>query len=532
VYERYNHNIHMFSKNAGIKYIKKPDVKPSNGFTPSTSLRGFTIIELILVIMIIGILAAISIVSYGNWQKSLIQAQLESNLNSAATAMEGYRNFNNGYPSLIPTTFTSSQYVTLSGGGSSDSKEYCIDAVSSQDPTAHYYIDQDIIKSAQAGTCASRPKKWKQISSGANDACAMTFDNKAYCWGYNGYGRLGNNSIINSSIPIQVDITGILSGKTFKYIKAGYQQTCAVASDDNAYCWGYNNFGQLGNNSTTQSLTPIAVDTSGVLSGKTVGLISLGNNHTCVIASDGKAYCWGLNSTAQLGNNSTTQSLIPVAVNMSGVLNGKTVKSISTGAFNTCVIASDDKAYCWGNGLGTVTLQSGVPVAVDTSGVLSGKTIKTISNGSTHTCASTYDKKAYCWGSNSYGQLGNGLTTSSSVPVSVDMAGLLNGKSIESISAGWNNTCVTTSDGKAYCWGENDFGQLGNNSTTQSLTPIAVDMSGVLNGKTVESISTGGFTTCATTSDNKAYCWGLNSQGQIGNNYLTNSQVPALVSEP
>ena len=201
-------------------------------------------------------------------------------------------------------------------------------------------------------------------------------------------------------------------------------RACAISLSNRAYCWGSGSSGQLGNNSTTNSSIPVAVNTTGVLAGKTIKQISAGTSHTCAIASDDKAYCWGAGSSGQLGNSSTTNSLIPVAVNTTGVLAGKTIKQISAYGFHTCAVASDNKAYCWGSGtsgqLGNnLYTNSSIPVAVNTTGVLAGKTIKQISNGSSHTCAIASDDKAYCWGSGSFGALGNNSAANSSVPVRV-----------------------------------------------------------------------------------------------------------------
>ena len=209
-----------------------------------------------------------------------------------------------------------------------------------------------------------------------------------------------------------------------KQVLAGMSNTCAVASDNKAYCWGNNISGALGNNSTTNFSIPVAVNTEGVLAGKIIKSISDSNIHTCAIASDDKAYCWGAGSSGQLGNGTTSMTKVPVAVNTTGVLAGKTIKQISAGTSHTCAIASDDKAYCWGAGssgqLGNgTTSMTKVPVAVNTTGVLAGKTIKQISAGSSHTCAIASDDKAYCWGDGYPGQLGNGSTVNSSVPVHV-----------------------------------------------------------------------------------------------------------------
>ena len=155
----------------------------------------------------------------------------------------------------------------------------------------------------------------RQIGSGEGSrACAISLSNRAYCWGSGSSGQLGNNSTTNSSIPVAVNTTGVLAGKTIKQISAGSLYTCAVASDNKAYCWGRGDLGQLGNNSTTNSSIPVAVNTTGVLAGKTIKQISNGSSHTCAIASDDKAYCWGSGSFGALGNNSAANSSVPVRV--------------------------------------------------------------------------------------------------------------------------------------------------------------------------------------------------------------------------
>ena len=376
-----------------------------------------------------------------------------------------------------------------------------------------------------------------QISAGGLHTCAIAPDNNVYCWG-NGYlGILGNNSTADSKVPVAVSTTGVLAGKTIKQISAGGSHTCVIASDNKAYCWGSGLSGQLGNNSTTNSSVPVAVSTTGVLAGKTIKQISASGSHTCAIASDDKAYCWGGGTGGVLGNGSTAESKVPVAVSTTGVLAGKTIKQISAGDFHTCAIASDDKAYCWGYNsfrqLGNnSTTNSSVPVAVSTTGVLAGKTIKQISVGNSYTCAIASDNKAYCWGNGSSGKLGNNSTTNSSVPVAVSTTGVLAGKTIKQISAGLSHTCAIASDDKAYCWGGGTGGRLGNGSTADSKVPVAVSTTGVLAGKTIKQISAGGLHTCAISSDNKAYCWGYNHRLQLGDNSTNNSSVPVSVYAP
>lgn len=481
--------------------------------------NGFTLVELIVVIIVIGILAAISAIGYNGWKKTIVEAQLKSDLNGAATAMKNAQTFNNLYPVSIPSTFTASSDVTLTGG-SSDGVTYCIDAASSQDSNIHYYIDQDSVASgAQEGTCAGRKTKWRQVTAGANISCGIKNDGKAYCWGNNYWGQIGDGSTTFSSLPVAVDTTGFLKNKTIKDIAIGYNSACAVTTDNKIYCWGDGSIGQLGNNLLNSSLTPVAVDMSGVLSGKTINMISAGWHSYCVVASDNQVYCWGNNGSGQLGDGSEIDRPYPVKVTFSG----QSIKAISSEDSTFCAITFSNSAYCWGyNGDGEVgdgsSTDKTTPSAVDTTGVLSGKTIKSISAGREHTCAIASDNRAYCWGYNSYQQIGNTSISElgSPVPVAVDTSDILNGINLESVSAGGYHTCVISNAGKAYCWGINWDGALGNNTTENSPVPVAVDASGELKGVTLKYTSTGDFHTCALDNNGIAYCWGKNFDGQIG----------------
>ena len=378
----------------------------------------------------------------------------------------------------------------------------------------------------------------KQSSASFYHSCAIALNGRAYCWGSGNSGKLGNGSTASSRVPVAVNTSGVLAGKTIKQISAGENHTCAIASDNRAYCWGSNKNGQLGNGSTADSRVPVAVNTSGVLAGKTIKQISAGENHTCAIASDNRAYCWGSNKNGQLGNGSTADSRVPVAVNTSGVLVGKTIKEVTTGGFHTCALDTSSKMYCWGLnssgrlGGGLTSILSNVPVAVNMSGALAGKTIKQMSTGYSSTCAIASDNRAYCWGSGNNGQLGNGSTADSRVPVAVNMSGALAGKTIKQILAGGDHGCVVASDDKMYCWGLNNNGELGNNSSVNSSVPVAVNTDGVLAGKTIRQMSAGFSSTCAVDSEYNMYCWGYNDNGQLGNNSTNNSRVPARVYVP
>jgi len=396
----------------------------------------------------------------------------------------------------------------------------------------------------RATLSSSESFKFTQLSTSETHTCGVAGDGKAYCWGQNNFGKLGNGtSVASSDIPVPVSTSGVLNGKTVKSISAGGEHTCAIASDNQAYCWGNNINGQFGDGNTgTTSNVPVAVSTSGSFSGKTVLSISAGVEHTCAVASDNNAYCWGFGGSGRLGDGSSSVNTTPDPVDTSGALSGKTIQSVSSAYYHTCAVASDARAYCWGDnadgqiGDGTSTQVNESPVVVGSSGAMSGKTILTISSSAYHSCVTATDGKAYCWGYDDYGQLGDGNIDygPQPIPTAVDVSGAMGGKAFKSVKTGHEHTCGVASDDNLYCWGRNNLGQLGNGNTgTDQSFPVAVSTSGSLSGKTIKSLANYKRHTCAIASDNQAYCWGLNDFGQIGNgNTGTNSNVPLASTAP
>ena len=258
-------------------------------------------------------------------------------------------------------------------------------------------------------------KSVTQVSAGSQHVCAVTSLGEAVCWGQNGLGELGVpiGEQVFYREPVKVDASGVLAGTAVRRISAGATHTCAVTTQGQAACWGLNG-GALGNGSAANSAAPVAVDTSGVLAGKTLVEVSSGEGHTCALSSQDQVFCWGYNGPGGvLGDGTTTNTLVPVAVDTSGALAGQVVKQVAAGPFFSCAATSRGQAVCWGTnyygrlGLGTDN-DSRVPAAVDASGVLAGKTVTQVDTGYYHACAVTSDGQVACWGSNSSGQLGDG----------------------------------------------------------------------------------------------------------------------------
>jgi alpha-tubulin suppressor-like RCC1 family protein len=297
------------------------------------------------------------------------------------------------------------------------------------------------------------------LSTGGSHTCAVGRSGAARCWGLNEFGQLGDGTTTNSNIPVAV--AGLSAG--VRTIAADWTHTCALTTEGGVLCWGQNGEGQLGDGTTTNRSTPVAV--SGLTSGATA--IAAGDFHSCAVTTAGETLCWGFNQSGQLGDGTTTNSNVPVHV--SGLSSG--VIAITAGVLHTCALTTAGEALCWGwNGSGqlgdgTTTMRT-TPVAV--SGLSSG--VIAIAAGGEQTCALTSGGGVLCWGQNNHGQLGDGTTTSSSVPVHV--SGLSSG--VIAIAAGGEQTCALTQVGGVLCWGQNEAGQLGDGTTTMRTTPVAV----------------------------------------------------------
>ncbi len=313
-----------------------------------------------------------------------------------------------------------------------------------------------------------------------------------------------------------------MPGATYRQISAGRDHTCAVAPNATAWCWGGNAYGQLGNGTLTQGTVPAMVNLTG-----TWRSISAGAYHTCGIQSNGQGYCWGANFTGQLGDGTATNSALPMPVAGSA-----TWISISAGGWDlkghTCGIKSDGTAWCWGAGgfgqLGNGTIGASL---IPVQEISIGPKWRSISAGAYHNCGTLTNGAAWCWGANYLGQLGNGTTANASQPVAVSNPGPWMAISAGGVTVDLSHTCALRTTGRAWCWGAGGHGQLGNGGTANQLNPVPVATAAVF-----RTISAGGLHTCATRSVLGARCWGKGSDGQLGTGGLGSTLVPAVVLGP
>jgi len=354
---------------------------------------------------------------------------------------------------------------------------------------------------------------WAQVGSitaGRDHFCALTTAGAVQCWGFNVTGALGDGTTATRRTPVPVSSLG--SG--VQAITAGNSHTCALTTAGAVLCWGSNQFGFLGNGTTTNSLTPVAV--TGLSSG--VQAIGAGQSHTCAVTTAGAVLCWGHGVNGQLGNGSTANRLMPFPVTSldSGV------QAVAGGNFHACALTTTGAVQCWGTntsgqlGDGT-TLPRPTPALV--TSLSSG--VQAIAVGGLHSCALTTAGATQCWGSNVFGQLGDDTTMRRTTPVTV--IGL--GSGVQAVAAGETHTCAVTMTGAVQCWGSNSLGELGDGTTMQGLTPVAVN--GLGNG--MRAVAAGRHNTCALSTGGVVLCWGRNDAGQLGDGTQTQRSTPVVV---
>lgn len=362
------------------------------------------------------------------------------------------------------------------------------------------------------------------VSAGFTHTCVVAIGGDAYCWGRNDLGQLGDGTTTDRHTPVPVS-----GGLSFVEVSAGGLHTCGVTTGGSAYCWGFNRDGQLGDGTTTDRHAP------GLVSGGAgFVMLSAGTHYTCGVKTGGVAYCWGLNSDGQLGDGTQTGRTMPVPV--SGELS---FAALSAGEAHVCGLTTPPHAgadyglaYCWGlnvNGqLGDSTrIDRLTPVPVYTFPYpwVTAAIFASLSAGGHHTCGE-YNGWARCWGLNISGQLG-GQYGDVFVPEWLVPAQVWAPASSTLLSAGGHHTCGVMTGGNGYCWGNNSDGQLGIGPGSSRAWGYPRKV--VAPGLQLVAVSAGEAHTCGVTTRGEVYCWGRNDHGQLGDGTTTNRSEPAGV---
>lgn len=358
-----------------------------------------------------------------------------------------------------------------------------------------------------------------QVVAGNLHTCARLLNGEVKCWGNNSFGQVGNNSVSDSPSPVSIEglPTGIVQ------LAAGLYHTCALHTSKQLYCWGYNGHGELGLGHTINQLS--AREVTGVPA--TITGVYAGYYRTCVTTEDSGVYCWG-----QDPDNPDNRIVSPRSVFGVG-----TAWTVAVGLEHTCALEFDGDVKCWGSG-NSGQLNGSGPVAYSAAKAVSGP-YQVLAAGAAHTCGMLASGDVRCWGANDYGQLGNESTISAANGQHVAVAGYPTPTPTPTptpfatpslnyeMSLGSNHTCTSNPVTQTRCWGSNLYGQVGDNSREDHYQPYQ------LSNYTLEQrdMVTGSEHTCVLKSDNSVQCWGNNDFGQIGSGSVGVSVlVPTTVS--
>jgi alpha-tubulin suppressor-like RCC1 family protein len=355
------------------------------------------------------------------------------------------------------------------------------------------------------------------IAVGRLHACAVVEDGSVRCWGYSDYGQLGNGAALDDvAFRVPVDVQGIADAYA---ITSFGDHTCALDTSGAAWCWGANDYGQLGDGSGTTSAVPVGV-------AGTFASIDAGYAHTCAVTNVGGVQCWGHNDYGQLGDGTIENRLTPVAV--VGLDAG--VIAVTAGRDHTCALSDDGTLRCWG-GDTYGELGNDEPLAASQTPVTIalGFEAAAITAGDNDTCAIDDAGGAWCWGKNGDGQLGNGESgtgVESHVPTAVMDAS----SGATAIAPGFGYTCGVMS-GATRCWGSNFDLVLGNGEDAGFTSAVPVDVVGLGTGSVAVATCSGHA--CALDDSGAVRCWGTNDGGGLGDGSEMSSNVPvAVVSLP
>jgi len=310
-----------------------------------------------------------------------------------------------------------------------------------------------------ATTGSSDPRFQTNLANSASIHTCGRNASATYCWGANSFGQIGDGSTTNSPSPLYIG--------SYVSVAIGGWHTCGLTANGQAFCWGYNANGQLGagpfSDIGESSRTPVSV--AGELPFKD---ITAGLYHTCGLSPTGNVYCWGLNNYGQVGNDTTVSTNTPLQI-LDPATGAVQFSSVKAGSFYTCGLTTAGSVYCWGNNY-FVNFQESRPKLV--SGTL---VVRSLAVGNYHACGIASDGRAFCWGFNGYGGLGDNTKTNRATWVEV-LSGDVRFDTAEpnAIATGMDQTCAIADFGRLFCWGRNDVGQLGDGTTTDRLTPVPV----------------------------------------------------------
>lgn len=388
-----------------------------------------------------------------------------------------------------------------------------------------------IISIIQMVGCTKDEVKIELMSLGGNHSAAISTTGQIYTWGLNFRGQLGDGTNTNKSIP--KNITGQFNFKNdelVNYISLGFGYSALITSTNRVFTFGYNGYGQLGDGTTVDRFTPLDItDQFELYSGETMITILI-EEHAAALTSSGRLFTWGYNLYGQLGDGTTQNRLKPTDI--TGNLNletNETVKQISLGTHQTAALTSTGRIFVWGANrsyaLGDGTqIDQLLPKEITNQFDLGiEESINQVYLGNGYGSALTSIGRIFTWGYNKNGQLGDGSTISKPGPIDITpQFNFEEGETIKQLSLGDNHAGALTTLGRIFRWGDNMFGQSGDDIKTDDLLPIDITRQfNLYKNEKILHIELGSFHSAVITTNGRIFTWGNNDYGQLGNNKIS-----------
>ncbi|WP_194292997.1 RCC1 domain-containing protein [Streptomyces smaragdinus] len=349
-------------------------------------------------------------------------------------------------------------------------------------------------------------------------AAAQSTDS-TLAFGYDNHGQLGDGGTTDQTTPVEVDLP---AGVVLVDVDAGGHHSLGVSNDGRVFAWGANSDGQLGDGTTTDRHTPVEVDFP---AGVEITQVEGGRAFSLALASDGRVFAWGDNFYGQLGDGTTTDRHTPVAVHLPA---GVTATDLGAGRTHSLAVTTGGGVLAWGRnnngqlGDGTLTSRT-TPV---TTHIPPGADVMHVDAGEFFSLAHTAAGGLLAWGDNPFGQLGDGTTTDRTTPVGVQLPA---GVTVTDFAAGGYHALAVTDDGTVLAWGHNSFGQLGDGTLTERHLPVLAQLPA---GVTVDAVRAGDYHSLARTTDGRLLAWGDGVHGGIDGGAAVTRRLPDYVDLP
>jgi uncharacterized repeat protein (TIGR02543 family) len=378
-------------------------------------------------------------------------------------------------------------------------------------------------------------QQFNYVSGGGAYSFGLTTPGQVYAWGRNAERQLGDGTTNGRTTPTLISFSGLESGETIQLISLGEDHSLALTTNGRVYGWGSNSVGQLGDGTLVTKNIPTLIPFADLQVGEKIKYVSAGGYHSLALTTNGRVFGWGFNSFGSLGDNTNINKNIPTLISFTGLQVSETIEFISAGSFHSLAVTTNGRLYGWGrNSRGSVgdgtTDNKFIPTLITFTGLEAEERIQDVALNGEQSFALTSLSNVFAWGYNAFGQLGDSTLNDKLTPTPITFTGLELGEKIQYLDASVSHTLALTTTGRVYAWGLNDNGRLGDGTIVNKSIPTLISFTGLQVGETIDQVTTGSAHNLAVTTNGRLFTWGNNPNGQLGDGTTTQQTTPTLIN--